>query len=321
MREAVNRRDLLRGVLAGAALTGAGSVALGKGRLPHRRLGKSGVTVPILGYGTAPTGVKRTLKDAIELYNYAIDSGVTYLDTAPEFTGYGKAQVQLGHVLKDRRDEVFLVTKCHEPSADKALALLEKNLRELQTDHADLVYAHSLGADKMDLKTVMGKGGVMEMLLKAKKEGLTRHIGISGHNRPWKFLEVLKEYGDEIEVMMNAVNLADQFTYGFERDVWPVAAKKKIGLVAMKVFAGMGQRQPLSSRTMPEAHLPLAIRYAWGQPRVAAAVIGMATREEIDQNIAWAKAFRPLSPQEAKEAAEIGRGLAKSWGPHFGAVT
>ena len=323
MPDGLNRRELLQGAVAGAVVAGvgAGSTARAAGKLPQRKLGKTGLTVPILGYGTAPTGVKRELKDAIELYNYAIDQGVTYMDTAPEFTGYGQAQVQLGHVLKERRQEVFLVTKCHEPRGDKARQLLEKSLKELQTDHADLVYAHSIGADKMDLETLMGKDGVMQMLIQAKQEGLVRHIGISGHNRPWKFLKVLEEYGDEIEVMMNACNMASRYTYAFETRVWPVASGKNIGLVAMKVFAGMGGKQPLSSRVMPDEHLPLAIRYAWSRPNVASAVIGMATKEEIDQNVASAHAYQPLTAVEQQQVARIGMALAKKWGPNFGAVT
>ncbi len=128
MNQEWNRRDLLR--------TGIGAVAAGMATeqtagaeetapFPTRTLGRTGVPVPILGYGTAPTGVKRTLKDAVQLLNLAIDLGVTYLDTAPEFGGYGKAQVQLGQVVPDRRKEVFLVTKLWEPKADDAVRLLE----------------------------------------------------------------------------------------------------------------------------------------------------------------------------------------------------
>ena len=316
MNDGYTRRDLLKTAVGGAL---AGSLAQGADaaeKLPTRVLGKTGVRVPILGFGTAPTGVKREQKDAVALYNLAIDLGVTYLDTAPDFTGYGKAQEHLGHVLKERRKEVFLVTKLHEPDRDKALQLLEKNLKELQTDHADLVYAHSIGADKMDLPTVMGKHGTMAALEHARKEGLTQFVGISGHNRPDKFLSVLERF--EIDVMMNAVNFADQFTYGFDQKVWPVAARKKVGLVAMKVFGGMGNDKGFSSSALPVAHVPLALRYALSVPNVSLAVIGMATEEELRKNVALARAFKPLSAQEQAEAARLGKEFAAKWGEHFG---
>jgi len=68
--------------------------------LPTRVLGKTGVTLPILGFGTAAAGLRLNTRDAVRLYETAFREGVTYFDTAPEFAGYGKAQVQLSHLLK-----------------------------------------------------------------------------------------------------------------------------------------------------------------------------------------------------------------------------
>jgi len=319
MTDNFTRRDFLKTTAAGAAVVGLAlsEAASAAEKVPQRVLGKTGVRVPILGFGTAPTGTRRTLQDAIALYHEAIDLGVNYMDTAPENMGYGKAQEQLGYVLKERRKDVFLVTKCFEPKADDALKLLERNLKLLQTDHADLVYAHSVGSDKMDLNTVMGKGGVMEMLMKAKKEGLTKYIGISGHDRPWKFLKILENF--EIDVMMNAVNFVDKHTYDFENKVWTVAAKKNIGLVAMKVLGGAQYNsKELSNRKMPEEYIPAAIRYALGLPHVACAVIGMATKEELRHNLELVKTFKPLTPPELAELDKIGAKLAKEWKEHFG---
>jgi uncharacterized protein len=318
MSERWNRREVLKTGVAGVLATAAVRSGAAAEKLPQRVLGKTGVRVPVLGYGTAPTGVKRELKDAVALLNEAIDLGVTYLDTAPDFAGYGQAQVQLGHVVPDRRKEVFLVTKLWEPEMDDALRLLERNLKEMRVAQTDLLYAHSIGSDKMDLDVVMGPRGTMAALEKARKEGLTRFIGISGHNRPDKFLRVLEKF--EIDVMMNAVNFADRYTYDFEGRVWPVAAKQNVGLVAMKVFGGMAAQEPLSSRVMPEEHLHTAFRYALGLPAVACAVLGMATREELRQNVEWARSFAPLTEAEQRAAETIGRQLAAQWGAHFGAV-
>jgi hypothetical protein len=317
MHENFSRRNFIKTTAAGAVAVGLSlnETASADEKIPQRVLGKTGVRVPTLGFGTAAMGERRTLNEAVALINEAIDLGVNYLDTAPKFAGYGDAQVQLGHVLKERRKDAFLVTKCFKPKGDDALKLLESNLKELQTDHADLVYAHSIGADEMDLDTVMGKGGVMEMLMKAKKEGLTKFIGISGHNRPWKFLKVLENF--EIDVMMNAVNFVDKHTYGFEQKVWPIAAKKKVGLVAMKILGGEKNKQ-LSNRMMPEEHVTAAIRYALSQSNVVTAVIGMATSEELKRNVQLVKNFKPLTPQELADLDRIGASLAKQWGEHFG---
>ena len=127
----VSRRSFLHAAGAALALAGDGRGAAGKAALPQKVLGRTGVKVPVLGLGTAPAGHRRE-KEAVAFYHRCIDSGLTYLDTAPGFTGYGNAQAYLGHVLRDRRREVFLVTKCFEPDGDKALeaARLPDELRQ-----------------------------------------------------------------------------------------------------------------------------------------------------------------------------------------------
>lgn len=140
--------------------------------------------------GTGPAG-RLSRKDTAALFDECLNRGVNYFDTAPEVSGYGISQVALGDVLKTRRKEAFVVTKSFGADGEKALAMLKQNLKELQTDYADVVYAHSLGADEMDLKTVMGPNGSMKALEKAQRDGLIRFIGVSGHNRTWKFLELI----------------------------------------------------------------------------------------------------------------------------------
>ena len=204
--------------------------------LPTRVLGKTGIPLPILGFGTAQAGNRLTHREAVHLFEAALNAGVQYFDTAPEFAGYGKAQERLGHLLKRRRQEIFLVTKCYDPTYDGALKLLERSLKELQTDYADLVFVHSLGADKMDPAVVFGRQGAYAGLVKAKKMGLTKFIGLSGHNRPGRFVDAIQRF--EVDVLLNVVNFADRHTYNFEEQVWTVANRLNLGLIAMKVFGG-----------------------------------------------------------------------------------
>src|SRR3954468_12998836 len=100
--------------------------------LPQRPLGKTGVLVPVLGYGSAPLG-KIHLMDAplihksARLLNHAIDRGVTYLDTSPD---YG-CPAKVGEVMATRRDEVFLATKVNKRKRGDVLKELRQNLKEL----------------------------------------------------------------------------------------------------------------------------------------------------------------------------------------------
>jgi predicted aldo/keto reductase-like oxidoreductase len=288
--------------------------------LPTRLLGKTGISLPILGFGTAPAGKRLTHREALHLFEAALNAGVKYFDTAPEFAGYGKAQEQLGHLLKMRRQEIFLVTKCYDPTYDGTLKLLERNLKELQTDHADLVFVHSLGADKMDPAVVFGRKGAYAGLVKAKALGLTRFMGLSGHNRPGRFAEAIQRV--EIDVLLNVVNFADRHTYNFEERVWTVANRLNLGLIAMKVFGGAQKSggTSLSHCLMPASHLDAAFRYALSVPQVTCAVIGMATPRELQGNLRRARAFSPLNLREGENLMQAGLALASQWGTHFGAL-
>lgn len=315
-----SRRDIIRAGAAGAALLFGGNLPAFEDRtsakLPLRMLGKTGVKVPILGLGTVSIGNLTEKKDAEAMLNKAIDLGITYIDTAPPatskalFTGYGKAQRYLNGILKERRKEVFLVTKCLETEADKALALLKKNLEELGVDQVDLVHSHSIGHAVYDFDALIGDKGTMAALEKAKKDGLAKFVGMTGHNRPEKFVKVLEKRS--IDAMMNAVNIVDRHTYSFEDVVWPVARKKEVGLVAMKVMGG-----GIVSCKMPEELRRASLHFALGVEGVAVAVVGMRTEKELEQNVEWAKEFKPLTADESKELKKKTVELAKSWGAHL----
>jgi len=289
--------------------------------LPTRQLGKTGVTLPILGFGTAAAGRRLNTGDAVRLYETAFRAGITYFDTAPEFAGYGKAQIQLSHLLKHVRSQVFLVTKCYEPDGERALQLLERSLKELGTTYADVVFVHSVGADKMDPKIVFSKHGTYAALMKAKALGLARFVGLSGHNRPSRFLQALRHV--EIDVLLSAINFVDRHTYNFEEQVWPAAAHANIGLIAMKVFGGAQHPSPstLSHSQMPGEYHDLAFRYALSQPHVCCATIGMATPRELDENLVRARNFRPLSVGEGRRLYDAGALLARLWADHLGPVS
>jgi predicted aldo/keto reductase-like oxidoreductase len=285
-----------------------------------RTLGKTGVQLPILGFGTTASGLRLNTRDAVHLYESAFRAGVRYFDTAPEFAGYGKAQAQLNHFLRHARSEVFLVTKCYEPDGERALRLLQQSLKELGTTYADLVFVHSVGADKMDPKIVFGRSGSCAALLKAKRLGLTKFVGLSGHSRPQRFIPALRQF--EIDVLLNAVNFVDRHTYNFEEQVWPAAAQANIGLIAMKVYGGPLDPPParVSHSQMPVEYHDAAFRYALSQPNVCCAVIGMATPWELEQNLQRARNFQPLSAPEARRLYEAGAPISRHWADHLGPV-
>lgn len=284
--------------------------------LPQRVLGRTGVEVPIVGLGTAPSG-HRPEKDAVPFYHQCINAGVTHLDTGPARGGFGNAQIYLGPVLKERRQEVFVATRCCEPDGEEALRQLKQNLADLQIEQADLVYVQSLGDDRMAPERIFAADGVCKALEKARRDGLTRFLGVSGHHRPWRFLKALEEW--DFDVMMNAVSVVSRHIYNFEGQVWPAAAARGIGLLAMKVFGGVED----SAKSAKGAHLPddlkpAALRYALGLPGVSGVVLGMYDEEELRRALVWARSCAPLAAEDLVSLEMPTRDLAYRWGEPYG---
>ena len=284
--------------------------------LPCRPLGKTGVEVPILGLGTAPSG-HRPEKDAVAFYRRCLDTGITHLDTGPQRGGFGNAQVYLGQVIPERREDLFIATRCCEPDGEAALRQLQQNLADLRIDHADLVYVQSLGDDAMDPAAIYGPRGVCKALEKARRDGLTRFLGVSGHHRPGRFLQALEEW--DFDVMLNAVNLVSRHIYGFERQVWPEAARSGVALLAMKVFGGVKD----SAHSAKGAHLPdalrqPALRYALGLPGASGIVLGFHDEEELTQTLPWIRSCPPLTAEELAALEAPTRELAAQWGEVYG---
>jgi predicted aldo/keto reductase-like oxidoreductase len=116
----------------------------------------------------------------------------------------------------------------------------------------------------------------------------------------------------EIERLMNAVNVVDRHTYAFEQVVWKAARKKNIGLAAMKVFGG-----GITACKMPEDLREASFRFAQSVPGVCLTVIGMGTDKELEQNVEWAKTYKPLTAAEAEELKKKTVEVAKKWGAHL----
>jgi aryl-alcohol dehydrogenase-like predicted oxidoreductase len=267
--------------------------------LPHRPLGKTGVQVPIIGYGTAPLGKIKVMdapmvRKSESLLNHAIDQGITYLDTSPD---YG-SQPKLGPVVKARRDEIFLATKINKRKREDVLAEIQQNLKELQTDHVDLIQVHAVNA-MADLETALAADGAISALEEAKRQGMTRFVGITGHARPAVLAQALQRY--DFDTMLVAIGVIDRLASGPEDVLLPVARSNEVGVIAMKVF-GHGE---IKQRE-------LALRYSLGLQGVSLAILGMEDESHIDENVQLAQNIAPLSEAEMDQLVQEAKGLLKN---------
>jgi aryl-alcohol dehydrogenase-like predicted oxidoreductase len=330
----LDRRTFLRGMgaLAGAAAL-SGSTALaglnvdaGKNSagLPLRVLGRTGAKVTILGLGTAPVGQSKPgVAQGAAVFRAAMEAGINYVDTAHI---YDDAEDYLGEVVPAYRDRIFLVTKSIPQSDDPRAAAqqmqtqFEQSLRRMKTSHVDLLHVHSIGDKTPEM--IMAPGGPMDFVRKMKEKGLTRFIGITGHNHVPRFAELINT--GLVDAVMVALNFVDYHQYLFEEQTLPAARRHGTGILAMKVYGGhckspSGYKQRGPSMMPPEL-LSQAMRYSLGIEGVASAVIGPYTVGEVEQNVAWAKAYTPFSPDEMAALRAKGKALVGDWGPRFGPV-
>jgi predicted aldo/keto reductase-like oxidoreductase len=307
----MNRRQFL-GTVAGGMLASPLLATLPTKGLPVRSLGRTGIKVPILGFGSGSRFLMYKDEDqALAALNRAIDLGITYIDTAHSY-GSGKSEERVGRVMATRRKEVVLATKISARTADEARRQIELSIKRLQTDRLDVLHIHAL-KNIDDLAAIEAKGGVLEAMYEAREKKITRAIGITCHADPKALQTALERHDfDCTQMALNAglanmtenMKLSPSSGDSFEKLALPVATRKKLGVIAMKVFG----QEHLVNAAAPEKLLA----YALSLP-VSLVSVGMPKPELITHNAELAMAFKPMSRRERNrlvDSIETGRKLA-----------
>ncbi len=290
----LNARPVSAEKNASSGSTGGRSAAVtdaGTGDIPLRLFGRTGVRVSALGLGGHHLGELKTVGEAIDLVHEAVDAGITFYDNCWEYWN-GRAEDWLGRGLKGRRDKAFLMTKVctHGRSGALAMAMLEQSLRRLQTDHLDLWQVHGMAFDN-DPELAYAKGGVLEALDKAKKQGKVRYVGFTGHKDPNIHLDMIRR-GYPFDSVQMPLNPFDATFRSFEALVLPEANRRGIAVLGMKPMGGTGSAIKNGVVTAEEM-----LRYAMSLP-VATTIAGMDSRDVLHQNLHVARSFKPMSASE-----------------------
>jgi aryl-alcohol dehydrogenase-like predicted oxidoreductase len=236
--------------------------------------------------------------------NRAFDLGITYMDTAFGY-GNGLSETRVGKVMAVRRkkDGIFLATKIEARKGDEAARTIEGSLKRLQTDQIDLIHIHSL-EDEADLAQIEAPDGILNRLRKLRDEKVARFIGITCHNDPTVLAKALERHDFDCTQMAlnaalagmkgghNGMEINEAMKTSFETVALPVAVRKKMGIIAMKIHAQEG--------LTGEAPAEKLLYYSLSLP-VSLAVVGMPTLDFIEQNVQLAKAFKPLPKSEMQE--------------------
>ncbi len=307
MKDKLGRREFLKRATqvatVAAVSTGAACGAVPKERkidladtIPTRVLGKTGVKLPVLGYGGAGLvtvwGCPLSREDRVKLVRYSYERGVRYYDTAGN---YMESQAILGEGLNGIRDNVYLVTKVETAIATEARKAVEKSLKELQTNYLDAILIH--GTPGLEQMTVAEAIKVHGELVKLRDEGVVRFIGFSAHSYFDKALALIESGGFDLCMLSYGY-----IPRGYDQ-IWTArmtelrnaciakAHERDMGIVAMKVMGGgvlgawSGYVVPGFDKKRLEKLPAAAIRYVLQDKRIHLLTIGMRLKEEVDANI------------------------------------
>jgi aryl-alcohol dehydrogenase-like predicted oxidoreductase len=259
--------------------------------LPTTILGRTGLTVTRLGIGGAYCQTP-------EGYIEAINTGVNYIDTAPAYHD-GADEGYVGKAIQGRRHNLVIATKTMKRTADEVLNELETSLKLLQTDYIDIWQMHYV--NKVDeLERILGPGGAMETVIKAREQGKIRFVGVTGH--AWASVSKAVATG-LFDTVLCWYSCAKREP---EENVFVQAAKHNTGVVIMNAT---GTDKLLEGENAP----PFAnfYRYVLGHPRVNVVLRGM---RDVSQFYTVAKALAErstLSPDERVEIEKYGARMRK----------
>jgi uncharacterized protein len=281
----------------------------------HRRLGRTGWEVSDIVLGTG----RIRGADGERIARAALERGVNYFDTAPDYSGAGSEQAMGRALASVPREGMFVATKfCtslgHLPAGTSVAGykrVIEESLARLSTDYVDLVHIHSCD----EVERLMDEN-VHVAFDQLKQEGKARFLGFSSHTP--RLVEVASaaiESG-RFDVMMLA----------YHHGIWPAMkdlihrarTEQDMGVVAMKTLKGAKHRGLENFQPYADSYSQAALKWALSNPEVSCAVISFFEPQHVDEFL-YASG-KPFAATDAAVLREYDRQVAGTYcAPHCGA--
>jgi hypothetical protein len=277
--------------------------------MERRRLGRTGLSVSALGFGSSEIGYEHASAATVaRLLAGALDAGLNVIDTAE---CYERSEELIGQALGARRRDCVLFTKCGHPGGwgrgdwrpASILASLERSLRRLRTDHVDLAQLHSCSAE------VLRRGEVIVALQTARARGLTRFIGYSGDGAAARYAVQAGAF----DTLQTSISIADQEAIDL---TLPAARARDMGVIAKRPVANAAWRMARRPSAGAYEHeywrrvrlldypflrdpdaVGTALRFTLSVPGVTTAIVGTARPGRCEEN-ARSVAKGPLAEAE-----------------------
>lgn len=276
-----------------------------------RKLGRTGhlSTVAIFG-GAAFGDITQSVVDTV--MEQVIAAGVNHIDVAPS---YGVAEERLGPWLKRERQRFFLGCKTMERTAEGAWDEMQSSLKRLQVEQLDLYQIHAITSQE-ELDAAMRTGGVIETLVKAREEGITRFLGITGHGMqsPALFLQAIQRF--DFDTVMFPLNYGLMGQEAYRKDALALIEACQQRNIARMIIKSIAQA-PWKER--PKTHT------SWYEPYHTPAAIQEAINFVLSHDVTGVcmagditvlpmvlqacEQFSPLSEDEQNALMERGKSM------------
>lgn len=246
-----------------------------------------------------------------------VHSGINHIDVAP---AYGMAETRLGAWLPAYRDRFFVGCKTYRRAASEAWEDLNRSLETLHIDAFDLYQAHRIRTVQ-DVDDLLAPGGAIEAFVRARDEGLTRFLGLTGHGlgAPAAQAEALDRF--DFDTVMFPINPNLFANAAYRADVQTLLAKaaaRQVGVLVIKSVAKtlwddrQKTYQPWYEPFDTREKITEGIHFALSQPAVTA-VVSTGEVRLLPEVVRAAERFSPMS--KAQQEAVIQDWAA--WRPIF----
>lgn len=255
----------------------------------YKEFGKTGKHVSILGFG----GMRFDPKDeegAIRTLHRAIELGINYFDTAP---GYCEdtSEAFIGKALdllpRETKQSMYVSTKSHylsESTADDVRRRIENQLKTLRLEAIPFYNIWCI-MDMKHFNTIMETGGPYDGAVKAREEGLIKHICGTAHASGEDIAEIVK--ADVFEGMTLGYNIMN---HTFRKAGLKAAAEAGLGVVTMNPLGGgMLTRDERMLSVLKDdesdSFIGAALRFNFSHPEITVVLSGMKNEAEVEANV------------------------------------
>lgn len=208
-----------------------------------RIFGRTGHASTVAIFGAAAFWeISQEKADAV--MDMVLAAGINHIDVAPS---YGQAEERVGPFLERHPDQFFIGCKTMERTKEGAAAEMRRSLERLHRQSFDLYQFHAVTRFE-ELDEIFRPGGALEAVLEARKQGLLRFIGITGHgvDAPAIYREALRRFDfDSVLFPLNFVQYANPYYRENAEALLEECEKRQVGTMIIKSTAKgpWGERQ------------------------------------------------------------------------------